>query len=161
LQKSSRDVPVSLTNFDCAPIFLRPDGLHFRFARERKTSDFRPSKLPLLSILYSGVSWRLSRRVFSSPLAALRGPRWGGSEDRTCPTRSSSGPRTFLLVAPNTTRPIVSGYPVIRPRSAFAIARSSRSRFYGTSGDSLCPRHFGLYFLEMAPASPGCTRFPE
>jgi len=47
-------------------------------ARERKTSDFRPSKLPLLSILYSGVSWRLSRRVFSSPLATLRGPRWGG-----------------------------------------------------------------------------------
>jgi hypothetical protein len=34
---------------------------------ERKSSDFRPPKLPPLSILYSGVSWCLSRGVFSSP----------------------------------------------------------------------------------------------
>jgi hypothetical protein len=34
---------------------------------ERKTTVFRPSKLPLLSILYTGVSWGLSRGVFSSP----------------------------------------------------------------------------------------------
>jgi hypothetical protein len=35
---------------------------------ERKSNIFRPSKLALLSILYSGVSWGLSRGVFSSPL---------------------------------------------------------------------------------------------
>ena len=45
---------------------------------ERKTADFRPSKLPLLSILYSGVSWCLRRGVFSSPFQEPSADRGGG-----------------------------------------------------------------------------------
>ena len=43
---------------------------------ERKTTDFRSSKLPPLCFLYSGVSWGLSHGVFSSPFP----------KDCTCPT---------------------------------------------------------------------------
>jgi hypothetical protein len=64
---------------------------------ERKTTPFRPSKLPPLSILYSGVSWGLSRGVFSSPIQE-RGPGW--------------------RAGPNTTRPMISECVVICPQSA-------------------------------------------
>jgi hypothetical protein len=43
-------------------------GERLRRLNERKTTDFRPSKLPPLSILYGGVSWCLSPGDFSSPL---------------------------------------------------------------------------------------------
>jgi hypothetical protein len=44
----------------------------------RKTTPFRPSKLLPQSILYSGVSWGLSRGVFRSPIQEPSAGRGGG-----------------------------------------------------------------------------------
>ena len=71
-----------------------------REVSERKTALFRPSKLPLLSILYSGVSWCLLPGVFSSPLPKP-------CADQVC--RQLTGADTCV----NTTRPYEEWFGVL------------------------------------------------